>query len=143
MRVLVVDIGGSHIKAALADSHERARIDSSDGMGPHEMMQRLMPAIAGWRFDVVSVGYPGHVGAAGPGKDPGNLGNGWVDFDYCTAFGKPVRIANDAVMQALGAHPGGRMLSRGRSSPVARRHQADRRDRCAVLARRALNDPGG
>ena len=113
MRVLVIDIGGSHIKAALAGADARARVESSDDMGPEEMLARLQPLLAGWEFDVVSIGYPGQVGQEGPGKDPGNLGAGWVDFDFQAAFGKPVRLVNDAVMQALGAYHGGRMLFLG------------------------------
>lgn len=113
MRVLVVDIGGTHVKVACADSDVRARIESSTDMGPHEMMERLAPVLADWAFDAVSIGYPGEVGPSGPGKDPGNLGTGWVDFDFQAAFGKPVRIVNDAVMQALGAYHGGRMLFLG------------------------------
>lgn len=113
MKVLVLDIGGSHVKAALADSDARARIDSGADMGPREMMDRLKPALAGWEFDLVSIGYPGEVGPSGPGKDPGNLGAGWTGFDFAAAFAKPVRLVNDAVMQALGAYRGGRMLFLG------------------------------
>lgn len=113
MRVLVVDIGGSHIKAALAGSEARARIASTDDMGPEEMLGQLQPLLTDWQFDVVSIGYPGEVGQGGPRKDPGNLGTGWVDFDFQAAFGKPVRLVNDAVMQALGAYHGGRMLFLG------------------------------
>jgi hypothetical protein len=113
MRVLVIDIGGSHIKAALAGSDARARVESADDMGPQEMLRLLQPSLADWQFDVVSIGYPGEVGTNGPGKDPGNLGGGWVDFDFQAAFGKPVRLVNDAVMQALGAYHGGRMLFLG------------------------------
>lgn len=113
MRVLVVDVGGSHIKVAVAESELRATIDSSDEMTPHALLDQLEPCIAGWLYDVVSIGYPGHVDAAGPARDPGNLGNGWVGFDFARALGKPVRIVNDAVMQALGAYHGGRMLFLG------------------------------
>jgi polyphosphate glucokinase len=113
VRVLVIDIGGSHIKAAMAGSDVRARVESADDMGPEEMLGRLQPLLVDWQFDVVSIGYPGEVGQAGPGKDPGNLGAGWVDFDFQAAFGRPVRLVNDAVMQALGAYHGGRMLFLG------------------------------
>lgn len=113
MRVLVIDIGGSHVKAACADSGARTRLDSSGDMGPDAMIARLTPLVADWPFDAVSIGYPGEVGPSGPVKDPGNLGTGWVGFDFQAAFGKPVRIVNDAVMQALGAYHGGRMLFLG------------------------------
>jgi polyphosphate glucokinase len=113
MQVLVIDIGGTHIKAALAGSDVRTRIESSADMGPKEMLGLLQPVLTAWAFDVVSIGYPGEVGQAGPGKDPGNLGTGWVDFDFQAALGRPVRLVNDAVMQALGAYHGGRMLFLG------------------------------
>jgi polyphosphate glucokinase len=113
MDVLVVDVGGSHIKLALAGTDLRARIDSSSAMGPRDMLDRLGPSVDGWRYDVVSLGFPGHVGPSGPIKEPGNLGLGWVGFDFAAAFQKPVRIVNDAVMQALGAYHGGRMLFLG------------------------------
>jgi polyphosphate glucokinase len=113
MRVLVVDVGGSHVKVAVADSALRATIDSSDDMTPQGLIDRLTPSIGDWAYEVVSIGYPGHVDSSGPVKEPGNLGSGWVGFDYAAAFGKPVRLVNDAVMQALGAYHGGRMLFLG------------------------------
>ncbi len=113
MRVLVVDIGGSHIKLAVAGTELRATVDSANDTTPTDMVMRLSSTLADWSYDVVSVGYPGHVGSSGPIKDPGNLGSGWVGFDFAQAFGKPVRIVNDAVMQAVGAYHGGRMLFLG------------------------------
>lgn len=113
MRVLVVDIGGSHLKTALAESELRAAVDSSDDLTPQGMLDRIKPSIGDWPYDVVSIGYPGQVDSSGPVKEPGNLGSGWVGFDFAEAFGKPVRIVNDAVMQALGAYHGGRMLFLG------------------------------
>ena len=113
MRVLIVDIGGSHIKLAVSGTDLRESIDSSDDMGPTEMLDRFQARLSDWRYDVVSLGYPGQVGPSGPIKEPGNLGTGWVDFDFAGALGKPVRIVNDAVMQALGAYHGGRMLFLG------------------------------
>ena len=77
------------------------------------LVRRIAASSRNGRYDAVSVGYPGQVDAAGPTQEPGNLGNGWVSFDYEKALGKPVRIVNDAVMQALGAFDGGRMLSLG------------------------------
>jgi polyphosphate glucokinase len=108
-----VDIGGSHIKLAVAGTTLRATVESSGEMGPIEMLERLAPYIETWAHDVVSIGYPGQVGPSGPIKEPGNLGPGWVGFDFPGALGKPVRIVNDAVMQALGAYRGGRMLFLG------------------------------
>ena len=118
MQVLVIDIGGSHIKLALAGRHERARFDSSSDLTPAELVRRIGGELEAWSYDVVSIGYPGRVDADGPTSEPGNLGNGWVDFDFEQAFGKPVRMVNDAVMQALGAFDGGRMLFLGLGTGV-------------------------
>jgi polyphosphate glucokinase len=74
---------------------------------------RVREATADWHYDVVSIGYPGTVDANGPSAEPGNLGNGWVNFDFEAAFGRPVRVINDAAMQALGGYDGGRMLFLG------------------------------
>ena len=118
MQVLVIDIGGSHIKLALAGRDERARFDSSPSLNPPELVRRIAGELETWSYDVVSIGYPGRVGANGPTCEPGNLGDGWVSFDFGAAFGKPVRIVNDAVMQALGAFDGGRMLFLGLGTGV-------------------------
>ena len=89
---------------------------------PHLTPTGLVRKIAGeleeWRYDVVSIGYPGRVAGGGPTHEPGNLGDGWVSFDFKNAFGKPVRIVNDAVMQALGAFDDGRMLFLGLGTGV-------------------------
>jgi len=118
VQVLVIDIGGSHIKLALAGRHERTQFDSSSELTPAVLVSRIAGELEEWRYDVVSVGYPGKVDAGGPTQEPGNLGNGWVSFDYDHALGKPVRIVNDAVMQALGAFDGGRMLFLGLGTGV-------------------------
>jgi polyphosphate glucokinase len=113
VKVLVIDIGASHIKLAVAGSPEKAQFDSSPEMGPHDFFERLRHEIEGWTYDVVSLGYPGRVGPDGPLDEPGNLGNGWLGFDFAAALGNPVRIVNDAVLQALGAYHGKRMLFLG------------------------------
>jgi polyphosphate glucokinase len=113
VKVLVVDIGGSHIKVGLAPGDLRSHFDSSPDMGPREIFARIRVETAGWDYDVVSIGYPGRVGPDGPIDDPGNLGTGWIGFDFERAVGKSVRIVNDAVMQAVGAYHGGRMLFLG------------------------------
>jgi polyphosphate glucokinase len=77
------------------------------------MVERIRDLTRDWRYEAVSLGYPGAVDASGPTAEPGNLGRGWVGFDYAKAFGTPVRIVNDAVMQALGGYDGGRMLFLG------------------------------
>jgi polyphosphate glucokinase len=113
MIVLVVDIGGSHTKLALAESDMGTRFDSTPEMNPSALLRQLEGHTVGWQYDVVSIGYPGRVGANGPTVEPGNLGDGWVGFDFAAALGKPVRIVNDAVLQALGAYVRGRMLFLG------------------------------
>jgi polyphosphate glucokinase len=118
VQVLVIDIGGSHLKLALAGRDERARFDSSADLTPHELVRRIGSELEAWSYEVVSIGYPGRVDADGPTSEPGNLGNGWVAFDFEEAFRKPVRIVNDAVMQALGAFEGGRMLFLGLGTGV-------------------------
>jgi polyphosphate glucokinase len=113
VKVLVVDVGGSHIKVALAETAKTAQFDSTPDMTPAQMFGRITHETHTWAYDVVSIGYPGRVGPDGPTEEPGNLGPGWVGFDFAQAFGKPVRIVNDAVLQALGAYDGGRMLFLG------------------------------
>jgi len=118
MQVFVVDVGGSHVKLALAGREERARFDSCPTLTPTELLKRIAAELGSWQYDVVSIGIPGRVDATGPVSEPGNLGNGWVGFDFEKAFGKPTRIVNDAVMQALGAFDGGRMLFLGLGTGV-------------------------
>jgi polyphosphate glucokinase len=116
--VLVADIGGSHVKLAAPEEGRTARFDSGPDLRPHIFVQRALEQTRGWLFDAVSIGYPGRIGRNGPIAEPGNLGRGWVGFDFERAFGKPVRVVNDAVMQALGAYGGGRMLFLGLGTGV-------------------------
>ena len=113
MDVLAIDIGGSHVKFVANTRRRRAAFDSSRRLTARSFVRRVRELVRGWRFDVVSIGYPGIVGPRGPAKEPGNLGDGWVGFDFAAAFGKPVRVVNDAVVQALGGYDGGRMLFLG------------------------------
>lgn len=113
MKILAVDIGGSHVKVLASGETDRRKFDSGIEMTPEQMVEGVLKVAEGWDFNVVSLGYPGIVGHDGPQEEPANLARGWVDFDYEKAFGKPVRIVNDAVMQALGAYDGGRMLFLG------------------------------
>jgi polyphosphate glucokinase len=113
MNVLVVDVGGSHVKLAATDVAEPRQFDSDPEMTPEELVARVRELTQDWPHEVISLGFPGEVDSSGPRAEPGNLGSGWVGFDFERAFGKPVRIANDAVMQALGGYDGGRMLFLG------------------------------
>jgi polyphosphate glucokinase len=113
VKVLVVDIGGSHVKALVTGEPEPRRFDSGQHLVPDVLVTQVRDLTADWEYDVISLGYPGAVGPAGPTGEPGNLGHGWVGFDFARAFQRPVRVVNDAVLQALGAYDGGRMLFLG------------------------------
>lgn len=113
MNVLVIDIGGSHVKMLATGHDEPRKFDSHKDLRPAQLVKWVKGLPEDWRYDVVSLGYPGIVGPDGPLAEPGNLGAGWVGFDFSAAFGRPVRVANDAVLQALGGYKGGRMLFLG------------------------------
>lgn len=108
--ILAIDVGGTSVKMLASGDHEPRKIPSGKKMTPSKMVAEVLRAAAGWKFDVVSIGYPGLVGDSGPRSEALNLGSGWVGFDFAAAFRKPVRIINDAAMQALGSYDGGRML---------------------------------
>jgi len=112
-KVLVVDIGGTKIKILATGQTEPRKTPSGKRMTPSKMVEAVMSLATEWEYEAVSIGFPGLVGNHGPRSEPGNLGSGWVGFDYAAAFGKPVRISNDAAMQALGSYEGGRMLFLG------------------------------
>jgi len=113
VKVLAVDVGGTHVKALLSGARVPRKVPSGPQMSARGMVGAVKRLCADWRYDVVSLGYPGPVLHGKPVVDPKNLGPGWVGFDYARAFGKPVRIVNDAAMQALGSYQGGRMLFLG------------------------------
>ncbi len=116
-RVLAIDIGGSHVKVLLSGMKPgrdvERRMDSNPALTPAQMVKGVRAMTKGWSFDAVAVGYPGVVSHGQPSVEPHNLGRGWVKFDYVKALGKPVRIINDAAMQAIGSYEGGRMLFLG------------------------------
>jgi len=113
VKILVVDVGGTHIKV-LATGHKRPlKIPSGPDMTPRVMVRRVLAATRSWKFDAVSIGYPGAVVHGKPVNDPHNLGRGWVGYNFKKAFGRPVKIVNDAAMQALGGYKRGRMLFLG------------------------------
>jgi len=113
MNVLVIDVGGSHVKLARTGVSESRRFDSGRDLTPARLIEQVHALTSDWEYEVISLGIPGAVGPNGPTAEPGNLGDGWVGFDFQHAFQRPVRIVNDAAMQALGAYDGGRMLFLG------------------------------
>jgi polyphosphate glucokinase len=111
--VLAIDVGGTHVKARVSTGDEKRRFDSGPALTPQQMVDGVHKLTAGWSFDVVSIGIPTPIRDGKPMREPINLGGGWVEFDYEGAFGKPTKLVNDAVMQALGSYEGGRMLFLG------------------------------
>jgi polyphosphate glucokinase len=113
MNVLVVDVGGTHVKVLASGQTESRRFDSGPALLPKRMVLETQKVSDGWSYEVVSIGYPGPVLRNRPVAEPHNLGRGWVGFDFEIAFGRPVKVINDAAMQALGSYKGGKMLFLG------------------------------
>lgn len=113
MKILVVDIGGSKVKVLASGQTEPRKAATGDDFNPTRLVEVVRGLAEGWEFEAVSIGYPGLCGDSGPRSEPGNLGCGWVGFHFAAAFGLPVKIINDAAMQALGSYEGGRMLFLG------------------------------
>jgi len=113
MNVLAVDVGGTNVKILVTGQNEPRKFPSGPKLTPKEMVAAVKKLAQGWKYDAVSIGYPGVVIHGRPVSEPRNLGKGWVGFDYRAAFGKPVKIINDAAMQALGSYKGGKMLYLG------------------------------
>ena len=112
-KILVVDVGGTHVKVLASGQKKPVNIDSGPKMTAARMVKEVRKVTAGWDYSGVSIGYPGPVIHGHPLSEPHNLGRGWVGFDFKKAFGRPVKILNDAAMQALGIYKGGRMLFLG------------------------------
>ena len=113
MNVLVIDVGGTHVKLLATGRRTPVKLDSGPELTPAVMVHETLAATAGWRYDAVSIGYPGPVRNGRPVAEPHNLGRGWRRFDFARAFHRRVRIVNDAAMQALGSYDAGRMLFLG------------------------------
>ena len=113
MNVLVVDVGGTHVKILATGQKEHRQVDSGPQMTARQMVSKVKKLARDWQYDAVSIGYPGPVLAGRPVAEPHNLGSGWVGFNFRKAFGRPVKIVNDAAMQALGSYKGGKMLFLG------------------------------
>ena len=112
-KVLVIDVGGTHVKMLATGQKDSRKYPSGPTMTPRKMVRLVKKLVRDWKFDCVSLGYPGPIINGHPLREPHNLGGGWVGFNFRSAFGCPVTIINDAAMQALGSYKGGRMLFLG------------------------------
>jgi polyphosphate glucokinase len=113
VNVLAIDIGGTNVKILASGQKAPRKFPSGPDLTPRQMVAGVKRLARGWKFEAVSIGYPGMVIHSRPVAEPRNLGRGWIGFDYRAAFGKPVKIVNDAAMQALGSYKGGKMLFLG------------------------------
>lgn len=113
MNVLVIDVGGTHVKVLATGKKIHRQFDSGKNLTPKRMVSEVRKLVADWPYDVVSIGYPGPVRENRPLVEPWNLGKGWVGFDFKKAFHCPVKVINDAAMQALGGYRRGKMLFLG------------------------------
>jgi ROK family len=113
VKVLVIDIGGTNVKLLATGRRTVRKIPSGPALTPRQLVAAVLPIVAEWKYDAVSIGLPAPVRANRAIREPVNLGKGWVRFDFEKAFGRPVRMVNDAAMQALGSYRGRRMLFLG------------------------------
>jgi polyphosphate glucokinase len=113
MQVLVVDVGGTHVKLLATGQETRREFVSGPTLTAEEMVTTAKKLVEGWAYEAVSIGYPGPVLKGKPVAEPHNLGAGWVGFDFAAAFGCPVKLVNDAALQALGSYQSGKMLFLG------------------------------
>ena len=112
-KILVIDIGGTNVKMLASGQKEPRRFPSGPKLTAGEMVKQVKEATKDWQYDRVALGYPGPIINERPLREPHNLGPGWMGFNFSKAFGHPVRVINDASMQALGSYDGGRMLFLG------------------------------
>ncbi|MDP2389133.1 MAG: ROK family protein, partial [Acidobacteriota bacterium] len=113
MKVLVVDIGGTSVKMLATGQEQRRKFSSGPDMTPRQMVAGVKKLTSDWKYDAVSIGYPGVARRDRVVKEPHNLAPGWLGFDFAAAFGKPVRLINDAALQALGSYRKGNLLFLG------------------------------
>jgi polyphosphate glucokinase len=113
MKVLVIDIGGTHVKIMAIGHADERQAESGTAMSARQMVDAVLALAGDWAFEAVSMGYPGPVVHGRPVLEPKHLAPGWVGFDFEGAFGRPVKVVNDALMQAVGSYDGGRMLFLG------------------------------
>jgi polyphosphate glucokinase len=126
MEVLVIDIGGSSVKLWHTGHQEHRKFESGKGLTPDVMIDQAKETVADWTYEAIALGLPCRVSAGRPVEDPQNLGPGWVGYNFSSAFGQPVRIMNDACLQALGSYDGGRMLFLGLGTGIGSALIADR-----------------
>src|SRR5215472_17459923 len=112
-RVLVIDVGGNSVKILATGEAAKRSFKSGPTLSPRQMVSRVKKLARVWTYEVVSIGYPGPVLAGRVVGEPRNLGGGWIGFDFARSFGCPVKVANDAAMQALCSYKGGKMLFLG------------------------------
>jgi predicted NBD/HSP70 family sugar kinase len=113
LQVLVIDVGGNNVKLLASGQKERRKFRSGPKLTPRTMVEEVKKVTADWKYEVITLGYPGRVRLGRIVREPKNLAKGWVNFNFAKAFGCPVQIINDAAMQALGSYRGGRMLFLG------------------------------
>lgn len=113
MNILVIDIGGTHVKVLVTGQKNHREFDSGPRLTPKRMVAKIRQLVADWKYDVVSIGFPGPVVHNRPMSEPWNLGKGWTGFKFEAAFQRPVKLMNDAAMQALGSYRRGKMLFLG------------------------------
>jgi polyphosphate glucokinase len=113
MKILVIDIGGNSVKILITGQADPRKFPSGPTLTPRKMVAGVLKLSEDWKYDAVSIGYPGRVRKNNPFSEPVNLGRGWTTFDFNAAFGRPVKVMNDAAMQALGSYKGGTMLFLG------------------------------
>jgi polyphosphate glucokinase len=113
VKILVIDVGGTNVKVLATGRRTPVKIPSGHALTARQMVDGVLEATKDWSYEAVSIGFPGPVRDDKPLREPVNLGPGWVDFDYAAAFSRPVKMINDAAMQALGSYDGGQMLFLG------------------------------
>ena len=113
LNILVLDVGGTHVKMLVTGQKEPRKFDSGPSLTAVKMVRQVKAAVKDWKYDRISLGYPGPIINGHPLREPHNLGGGWMQFNFSKAFGRPVKILNDAAVQALGSYEGGRMLFLG------------------------------
>jgi predicted NBD/HSP70 family sugar kinase len=113
VKILVIDVGGSHVKLLATGRRTPIKVPSGPKLTPRQMVDEVLEATDGWKFDAITIGYPGPVVRGKITLEPVNLGQGWTRFNYARALGRPVRMINDAAMQALGSYAGRTMLFLG------------------------------